>query len=470
MWAPNETNSRAILDAVNFTVVSSSTSISGASERKISLGSKTPGANLADEVVDFENPQLQSSLTNIPNTSTTTAVSAKTGKVFNLWSDENCETIWASCLDGAIRIWNGLEGRPYRMLKGHEEAITCLEGLDPYNLGYTSSSVLVATGSVDRSIRMWDLRTKKNQVFVFRGHGDNILTLRWSESGRALISGSKDKTIRIWDTRAGRLRTTIEKHFGSVHALRVIPDMTFSHPTTAGGNNPNSTTNSTTANTATNSKLHEQVAFVSAGRDSMINFWNANGDCISSQTAHRGYVSYLSDINYSTMNLRPTSANTSLLMLSVGSDNIIKLWDVKRCKCLSEITPTTHSGSANASGAGGTAVGNAASTPSASSTITKTTWCTGSSFVTASSNGQLRVFERTFDHYQNQPSTSHGLSNTGNGDGQMPQPVPTRGNTNSIEWSSQDLPSHSSSCTDIITGSNLLACGSKSGRILRWDW
>ena len=81
-----------------------------------------------------------------------------------------------------------------------------MEGLsaeESYSTGLQSYNQ-VATGSNDQTIRIWDYRAKKAQAFIFRGHSDSILALKWGEQGRALVSGSKDKTVKIWDTRAGR--------------------------------------------------------------------------------------------------------------------------------------------------------------------------------------------------------------------------------------------------------------------------
>ena len=59
-------------------------------------------------------------------------------------------------------------------------------------------STLVATGSSDKIIRVWDIRSKKPLIKSFKGHSDCILCLDWLCQDRTIVSGSKDKTIRVW--------------------------------------------------------------------------------------------------------------------------------------------------------------------------------------------------------------------------------------------------------------------------------
>ena len=170
----NERESRMTLDAQSFQE-------DGKASRKISLGSKVTSNHSS-------------------NSQSHTECSSYL-RIMNLWAEEACQSIWAACSDNTLRIWGGTEGKPLRMLKGHEDSILALEGVS--GLG-PQSSCLVATGSADRSVRVWDLRAKRSQIFFFKGHSDAVTTLRWSESGRAIVSAGKDKSIRIWDTRSGR--------------------------------------------------------------------------------------------------------------------------------------------------------------------------------------------------------------------------------------------------------------------------
>jgi len=69
----------------------------------------------------------------------------------------------------------------------------------------------IATGSEDRTIRIWDIASRKVR-HAFHGHRSEIYSLAFSPDGRFLMSGSGDRTARIWDmdTGAERFNLAIE--------------------------------------------------------------------------------------------------------------------------------------------------------------------------------------------------------------------------------------------------------------------
>ena len=72
-----------------------------------------------------------------------------------------------------------------RYLRGHEGGITCLEGLNCSGAGAGGGSggglghTLVASGSVDRTVRVWDSRQRKAQVSDLSHLKEACYSERW---------------------------------------------------------------------------------------------------------------------------------------------------------------------------------------------------------------------------------------------------------------------------------------------------
>jgi WD40 repeat protein len=382
IWG-SERQSRATLDASTFTLPGFSDGSD--QKRRVALGEKPSSSDGS-------------------GTESSKLISKPSTKIINMWSEDTAETIWGACSDYALRVWSGHGGQGVRFLKGHTGPITAMEGLSGIGSN-KSSTTLVGTGSTDRTVRIWDARSKKAQVFLFKGHSDTILSLRWGEGGRSVFTAGKDKTIRIWDTRAGRLRVAIEKHFGTVNAIRAIPDFIGSSALDGG----------------------EGAAFVSGGRDSVINLWTSSGDCVGTQTAHRGSVTGLSDINMN-FRFRPSAP----MLFSIGTDSAIKLWDLRKLRLASEIQVPD-------------------------SNITKAVWA-GQKIVSASASGNIRLWHyNVIDRDAAMGSSPSGQSNfQGNKEKQA------------VQWQCQDLQGHTEACTDLISTHQFVASGSKNGHILRF--
>jgi WD40 repeat protein len=57
----------------------------------------------------------------------------------------------------------------------------------------------LASGSLDTTIKIWDLKANFLMEATLEGHNDSILTLCFSPDGKKLASGSDDKNIKLWD-------------------------------------------------------------------------------------------------------------------------------------------------------------------------------------------------------------------------------------------------------------------------------
>jgi glucose repression regulatory protein TUP1 len=91
-------------------------------------------------------------------------------------------------------------------------------------LDFASDGRYIASGSGDRTIRLWDLQD--NQCVLTLSIEDGVTTVAMSPNGRYVAAGSLDKSVRIWDTQTGVLVERTEGELGhkdSVYSVAFSP-------------------------------------------------------------------------------------------------------------------------------------------------------------------------------------------------------------------------------------------------------
>jgi WD40 repeat protein len=95
--------------------------------------------------------------------------------------------------------------------KGHELAVVAVT--------VSPDSNFIATGSKDKSIKLWEVSTGR-EIRSFLGHEMTVTSLEFSSDGKYIISGSYDKSVRIWEVSTG-------KEYYSVLTEDAITDVAF---------------------------------------------------------------------------------------------------------------------------------------------------------------------------------------------------------------------------------------------------
>ncbi len=180
--------------------------------------------------------------------------------------------------DKTIQLWdlhNSLCSR--KTLKGHDDRVNVL---------IESSTGFLISGSADRTIKVWDLKTDLC-LKTLEGHTDWVTAFALSSTG-LLLSGSRDCSIKVWDLETGLCLKTLEGHADWVNALVLLPT----------------------------------GLLASASSDKTIKIWDLEtGLCLKTLEEHTDGVNAL------------VLLSTGLLA-SGSSDKSVKLWDLETDRCI----------------------------------------------------------------------------------------------------------------------------------------
>ena len=83
----------------------------------------------------------------------------------------------------------------------------------------------VASGSRDKSIRIWDVKAGECMI-TLTGHDNWVNDLVFHPNGKYLLSVSDDKSIRIWDLKVGRCYRKLENaHSQFITSIAMKPQV-----------------------------------------------------------------------------------------------------------------------------------------------------------------------------------------------------------------------------------------------------
>lgn len=198
------------------------------------------------------------------------------GDIWSVVFTGSTERFAAASHDWTISLWETKsEQAPLHVLQGHENAVQAL--------AYSPSGTLLASGSADKSVKLWNLTTLE-LLRTYRGSSDFVSAVALSPDGKLVAAASLDGTIRVWSTTSSRLRRRLSGHRGPINDLAFAPD----------GTN-----------------------LASAGSDGTVRLWNVNKRrSVRAFAGHRGKVEAIA--------YAPEGGR----LASAGEDGTIRIWAV----------------------------------------------------------------------------------------------------------------------------------------------
>ncbi|MEG4057044.1 MULTISPECIES: WD40 domain-containing protein, partial [unclassified Microcoleus] len=253
------------------------------------------------------------------------------GWVWSVAFSPDQKTLASGSSDKSIKLWNLQTRKLITMFTGHSGFVV--------TVGFSLDGKTLASGSSDTTIKLWNLQTGK-LITTLTGHSSGVMSVAFSRDGKTLASASRDKTIKLWNLQTGKLITTFTGHTDQVVSVAFSPD----RKTLASASLDktiklwNLQTGKLISTLGEHSQPIWSIGFSPDGKtlastslDKTIKLWNLQTrKLITTFTGHSNTVRTI------------VFSSDGKTLASGSRDNTIKLWNLKTRKLITTLTGHTN--------------------------------------------------------------------------------------------------------------------------------
>ncbi|KLO05511.1 hypothetical protein SCHPADRAFT_723450 [Schizopora paradoxa] len=99
--------------------------------------------------------------------------------------------------DRTVRIWDSETGKAISPPFEHDSSVYCMV--------VSPDGKLIASGDFDGALSIWDSETGARKLDLTGAHSGAIWSVAFLPDGSRIVTGSKDNTVKVWDTASGEL-------------------------------------------------------------------------------------------------------------------------------------------------------------------------------------------------------------------------------------------------------------------------